>query len=143
MNSVIVTGRLTHAPELKFTPGKGTAVTTFTIACGRQFKKEGQDDTDFFNIIVWGKLAEVCSNYLIKGQYANVRGRLQNRKYTNKAGIDVHITEIIADTVDFLEKPKGSAEVSKESNFQKSSNDNFNSYQDSGVTPLDDGETPF
>jgi single-strand DNA-binding protein len=142
MNSVIISGRLTHNPDLKFTPGKGTAVTTFTIACDRQFKKEGAEDVDFFNVIVWGKLAEVCSNYLIKGQNAITRGRLQTRKYTNKAGVDIHVTEIIADTVDFLEKPKGAAAPSKESNFQKSSNNNFDNYKD-GVTELESGETPF
>ena len=101
LNRVILIGRLTKDPELKFTPA-GKAVVQFTLAVDR-FK---DNEADFINIVVWGKQAENCANYLSKGSLAAVDGRLQIRNYTNKDGVKVYVTEVIADSVRFLNSKK-------------------------------------
>lgn len=99
MNSVVLIGRLTRDPELKFT-ASGKGVATFSIAVNRPFKK---DETDFFNIVVWGKTAEAVANYTAKGRLIGLDGRIQNRSYKTKEGQKRYITEIIANNVEFLE----------------------------------------
>ena len=80
MNTAILVGRLTKDPELRYSPSTQKPVATFTIAVDRQFKsKDGQKQTDFFNIVVWGPQAESCANYLGKGSQVAVRGSIQNR----------------------------------------------------------------
>lgn len=107
MNSVVEVGRLTKDPELRYIQGTGTPVATFTIAVDRDFKKEGQPEADFFNIVVWQKQGENCAKHLLKGQMVAIRGRLQNRKYQNQQGENRYITEIVAERVQFLSKPGG------------------------------------
>ena len=107
MNSVILIGRLTKDPELRYIPSTGNALTTFSIAVDRAFSgKDGQKQTDFFNIVVWGKSAEYCANYLTKGRLAAVKGNIQNRSYETKEGDKRYVTEIIAENVQILEWPK-------------------------------------
>ncbi|WP_346893563.1 single-stranded DNA-binding protein [Clostridium sp. UBA871] len=103
MNKVVVIGRLTKEPELKFTPGTGTAVCTFTMAVNRRFKKEGQPDADFIPIVVWGKQAESTANYMSKGKLLSVAGRIETRSYEAKDGGRRYVTEVVADEVSFLE----------------------------------------
>ena len=104
MNSVILIGRLTRDPELRYIPSTGNALTTFSIAVDRAFTgKDGQKQTDFFNIVVWGKSAEYCANYLAKGRLAAVKGSIQNRTYDTKEGEKRYITEIVAENVQILE----------------------------------------
>ena len=105
MNIAILIGRLTKDPELRYIPSTGKAVATFNIAVDRAFiTKDGQKQTDFFNIVVWGKTAENCANYLAKGRLAGIKGQIQNRSYDTQAGEKRYVTEIIADSVQFLEK---------------------------------------
>ena len=105
MNTAILVGRLTKDPELRYSPSTQKPVATFTIAVDRQFKsKDGQKQTDFFNIVVWGPQAESCANYLGKGSQVAVRGSIQNRSYETPNGEKRYITEIIADNVQFLSK---------------------------------------
>ena len=105
MNIAILIGRLTKDPELRYIPSTGKAVATFGLAVDRPFTtKDGQQQTDFFNIVVWGKIAENCANYLAKGRLAAIKGQIQNRSYDTQAGEKRYVTEIIADTVQFLEK---------------------------------------
>ncbi len=83
LNKVFLMGNLTRDPELKYTP-QGTAIAKFSIAVSRSFKGgdgEMKKQTDFFNIIVWGKQGENCSKYLLKGRAVHVEGRLQTRSY--------------------------------------------------------------
>ncbi len=103
MNKVVLIGRLTKDPELKFTPGSGTAVTTLTLAVNRRFKKEGQPEADFIPIVVWGKQAESTANYMSKGKLLSVAGRIETRSYEAKDGTRRYVTEVIADEVHFLE----------------------------------------
>ena len=105
LNRVILIGRLTRDPELKYTPN-GTAVTNFTLAVDR-FRTNAQgerDSADFIPIVAWQKQAENCANYLGKGSLAAVDGRMQVRSYDDKDGIRRWVTEVVADTVRFLDK---------------------------------------
>jgi single-strand DNA-binding protein len=103
MNRVVLVGRLTKDPELKYTPN-GVAVATFTLAVNRQFKgPNGESEADFLNIVVWRKAAENVSNFLKKGSLAGVDGRIQIRTY-EQDGKRNYMTEIVADSVQFLER---------------------------------------
>ena len=111
MNNVVLIGRLTRDPELRYIANSGTPVATFTLAVDRELSKEkkqemeskGQPTADFINIVVWGKQAENCANYLKKGRLAAVSGRLQSRSYEGKDGTKRYITEVVATRVEFLE----------------------------------------
>ncbi len=100
MNRVILIGRMARDPELKFIQS-GKAVATFSIAVNRSFSKE--KEADFFNVVVWGKTAENCANYLAKGRLVGLEGRLQSRSYEAQTGEKRYVTEVIADNVEFLE----------------------------------------
>lgn len=105
MNVAILIGRLTKNPELRYIPSSGKAVATFSIAVDRTFTtKDGKKQTDFFNIVVWGKIAENCANYLAKGRLVGIKGQIQNRTYDDMDGVKRYVTEIIADQVQFLER---------------------------------------
>lgn len=135
MNRVILIGRLTKDPELKYAPGTGNAVTTFTLAVDRRFaNKEGQREADFVPIVVWGKSAENVANYCSKGKLIGVAGRLQIRSYEGKDGVRRTVAEIIADEVQFLDKMNQGSRPAQPS-FKE------DSYED--MTPIEDGEIPF
>ncbi len=99
-NRVIIIGRLTRDPELKYTPN-GTAVATFTLAVNRKFNKE---ETDFIDVVVWRQSAEFCANYGSKGRLTMVEGRLQVRTYETQEGQKRKVTEVVADELKFLDK---------------------------------------
>lgn len=106
LNQIILIGRLTKDPELKYTPGNGIPVATFTLACDRPFtNQDGEREADFIKIVTWRKLAENCSQYLVKGSLAAVAGRLQIRSYEDD-GVRKWIAEVVADTVKFLDNKK-------------------------------------
>lgn len=132
MNKVVLIGRLTKDPELKFTPGSGTAVTTFNIAVERKYKKEGQSEADFIPIVVWGKIAEATANHTAKGKLIGVSGRIETRSYDAKDGTKRYVTEIVAEEVKFLE-------------WATNKNNNINNDPSYGtdVTPVDDDDIPF
>ncbi|MBO9131352.1 single-stranded DNA-binding protein [Bacillus sp. 165] len=103
MNRVLLVGRLTKDPELRYTPG-GAAVATFTLAVNRAFtNQQGEREADFINCVVWRKPAENVANYLKKGSLAGVDGRLQTRNYEGQDGKRVYVTEVVAESVQFLE----------------------------------------
>ena len=136
MNKVVLIGRLTKNPELRFTPGTGKAVATFTIAVDRKFSKE-KKETDFIPIVVWGKQGESAANNLEKGRLVAISGRIQTRNYEGKDGIRRYVTEIVADEVQFLDY--------KNSSSNNVANDNNStSYDDGWTDPVDDDdEIPF
>lgn len=103
MNKVFIVGRLTRDPEHRTTPN-GISVTTFTVAVTRRTNRE---ESDFLNVVVWRGLAESCAKYLVKGQQAAVCGELRTRSYDAKDGSRRYVTEILAEDVEFLAKPKG------------------------------------
>lgn len=145
MNKIVLIGRLTKDPELKFTPGSGTAVATLTLAVDRRFKKEGQQEADFIPIVIWGKSAESTANYMSKGRLMGVSGRIQTRSYDAKDGTKRYVTEIVAEEVQFLDYGNKGTSPNNGGN-----NSNYGSQQsgfsnDAGdeVTPVDDGDIPF
>jgi len=104
LNRIILIGRLTADPELRYTPS-GTAVASFSLAVDRSRPNQaGERETDFINIVVWQKLGELCAQYLRKGRLAAVEGRLQIRTYDNREGQRVRVAEVIADNVRFLDR---------------------------------------
>lgn len=132
MNKVILIGRLTKEPELKFTPGNGTAVTNITLAVDKFVNKEKQ--ADFINVVLFGKQAEATANYMGKGNQIAIAGRLQSRSYDAKDGTKRYVTEVIASEVTFL----GSKGNNSTNNSNKNTNSGF-----SDMTPVDDEDIPF
>lgn len=102
INRVILVGRLTKDPDLRYTPN-GKAVCSFTLACNRPF---GDNEADFINCNIWGKPAENLANYIKKGGQIGIEGRIQTRNYENSEGNRVYVTEVVADRVQFLEGKK-------------------------------------
>ncbi|MDZ5710608.1 single-stranded DNA-binding protein [Jeotgalibacillus haloalkalitolerans] len=108
MNRVVLVGRLTKDPDLRYTPS-GVAVATFTLAVNRAFtNQQGDREADFINCVVWRRPAENVANFLKKGSLAGVDGRIQTRSYDNQEGKRVYVTEVNAESVQFLE-PKNAS----------------------------------
>lgn len=111
MNNVVLIGRLTKDPDLRYLPNTGTAVANFTLAVDRNLSKEkraeaqekGQAEADFIRIVVWGKMAENVANFTNKGRLVAVNGRIQTGSYLDKDGKKVYTTEVFANYVEFLE----------------------------------------
>lgn len=104
VNKVVLIGRLGKDPEVRFTAG-GQAVASFSLATSKHWKdKDGQkhEKTEWHKVVVWGKLGEACGKYLEKGRPAYVEGELATRSWTDKQGVERYMTEIIAQTVQFL-----------------------------------------
>ena len=104
VNKVIILGRLGQDPELKYTPG-GMAVCNFTVATSESWADKAgqkQERTEWHRIVVWGKLAELCNQYLAKGRQAFLEGSLQTRSWDDKSGQKRYTTEIVAKTVQFI-----------------------------------------
>ena len=109
MNRVVLVGRLTKDPELRYTPN-GVPVATFTLAVNRNFSNQkGEREADFINCVIWRKPAENVANFLKKGSLAGVDGRVQTRNYEGQDGKRVYVTEIQAESVQFLEPRSSSA----------------------------------
>ncbi|EAA0378019.1 TPA: single-stranded DNA-binding protein, partial [Listeria monocytogenes] len=129
MNRVVLVGRLTKDPELRYTPA-GVAVATFTLAVNRPFKNgQGEQEADFIQCVVWRKPAENVANFLKKGSLAGVDGRVQTRNYEGNDGKRVYVTEIVAESVQFLESKQNGAGGSTPNNNQNEasySNNNKN-----------------
>ena len=103
MNQVILIGRLTKDPEVRYTAGTQMAVATFTLAVDRPVKAGAEKQTDFPRITVFGKQAENCEKYLAKGRLVAIEGRLQTGSYQNKDGATVYTTDVVANRVQFLQ----------------------------------------
>lgn len=107
MNKVILMGRLTKDPEIRYTQTNNTAVTSFTIAVNRRFAKQGEElQTDFINIVAWNKTGEFCSKYFQKGQQVCIVGRLLTRTWNDDNGQKHYVTEVIAEETYFADSKK-------------------------------------
>lgn len=149
LNRVILIGRLTRDPELRYTPS-GVAVTSFSLAVDRPFtNQQGEREADFINIVTWRQLAETCANYLRKGRLTAVEGRMQVRHYENNEGRRVYVTEVVADNVRFLESPNSSNQSRGGDNHSSGRNgsDNNNNQDpfsdDSKPIDISDDDLPF
>lgn len=140
-NKVILIGRLTRDPELKFTAGSGIGVATFNLAVDRPFKgQDGEKQTDFINCVCFRKLAENVANYSGKGRLVAVSGSIQIRKYQAQDGSNRYATEVVTDAVQFLDKAKDSGQ-----NTQPASTQAENTSAAGGFTPVegDESDIPF
>ncbi len=125
LNRVILIGRLTKDPELRYTP-VGVAVCQYTLAVDRPFTSQGGErEADFIPVVTWRQLAETCANYLRKGRLTAVEGRIQVRNYENNEGKRVYVTEVIADNVRFLESNRESSQQPEKQERKSQSQDPF------------------
>lgn len=126
INRVVLVGRLTKDPELKYTQ-TGVAVTRFTLTVNRMFSSQsGEREADFINCVTWRKQAENTANYLKKGSLTGIEGRIQTSSFDGQDGKRVFMTEVVADSVQFLEP--------RNSNAENAPNNQSNSGQASGYT---------
>ncbi len=116
LNKVMLIGNVGKDPEMRYT-ANGAAVTTFSVAVNRNFQSpegERREETDWFDVVTWNKLAELCSQYLQKGRQAYIEGRLHTRSWEGQDGVKRYKTEVIAQTVVFLGGPGGGGQRSME-----------------------------
>ena len=107
MNKVVLMGRLTKDPDVRYTSTNNTLVATFPLAVNRRFAKQGEErQADFINIVAWDKTGEFCSKYFKKGQQVGIIGRLQTRQYDDKDGKRVYVTEVVAEEAYFADSKK-------------------------------------
>lgn len=142
MNKVVLIGRLTKDPELKYTPGTGTAVTTITLAVENYNSKTQEKTADFIPVVLWGKQAENTAQYTLKGSQVAISGRISVRTYDAKDGTKRYVTEVVADMfngVKFLSKNNNSNSNTSDENNDVFGGMNFDEYN----TPVDDGDMPF
>lgn len=137
INKVVLVGRLTRDPELKYTPGTGTAVTNITLAVDKYNASTGQREADFIPVVVWGKKAENIANYCTKGSLVGICGRIQTRNYEVESGEKRYVTEVVAQEIQFLGKGTGN------NNSNTNSPTEYNSGFEPDMTPVDDGDIPF
>ena len=124
INRVVLVGRMTRDPELRRTP-LGDAVTSFTLAVNRNYtSRDGQQQADFINCVVWRKPAENVERYCSKGSLVGVEGRIQTRSYDNSQGQKVYVVEVICDSVQFLETRAARERAQSQPQMQQN-NDNF------------------
>ena len=148
MNCVVLIGRLTREPELRYIPNTGTPVANFTLAVDKNLSKEkkqefevrGEPTADFINIVVWNKPAENCANYLSKGLKVAIQGRLQSRSYEANDGTRRYVTEVVAERVEFLEWKDDSAAGNAYNNQNTSQQDDWPPV---GFDPVNDDNIPF
>ncbi len=128
MNKVILIGRLTKDPEVRYTQNTNTMVVNFTLAVNRRFSKEGEErKADFIQIIAWNKLAEFCSKYYKKGQQVAISGKIQTRNWEDDQGQKHYATEVIAEESYFADSKKenSSLDVLNGGAFPESTSSDF------------------
>lgn len=140
MNKVILMGRLTKDPELRYTSANNTAVCSFTLAVDRRFSKQGEEkQADFIPVVAWRKEAEFCSKYFTKGLKVAIVGSMQNRSWDDNEGKKHYITEVIADEAYFVESKKNEGAPQ-----QKPAGGSGAAGQTDGFYPMEeDDELPF
>lgn len=147
MNNVVLIGRLTRDPELRYIPNSGAAVTNFTLAVDKQLSREKKDEmearneatADFIRIVVWGRMAENCANYLKKGRLVAVQGRIQTGSYQAQDGSTRYTVDVVANNVEFLEW--GDNNNYNSGGSQQQSNDDFSDIE--GFQPSGNDDIPF
>ena len=137
MNKIILIGRLTRDPEMRYSQGENpTAISRYTLAVNRPFKQNGEQGTDFISCIAFGNTAEFAEKYLSKGMRVAVEGRIQTGSYTNREGQKVYTTDVVVERQEFLEKRADNGQP--DSSTAESAGDGFINIPD-GI----DEELPF
>ncbi|HDJ2935887.1 TPA: single-stranded DNA-binding protein [Staphylococcus aureus] len=144
LNRAVLVGRLTKDPELRSAPN-GVNVGTFTLAVNRTFTNaQGEREADFINVVVFKKQAENVKNYLSKGSLAGVDGRLQTRSYENKVGQRVFVTEVLADSVQFLEPKSNNQQQNNSYNTPQNNQQQNNPFANAnGPIEINENDLPF
>ena len=148
MNKVILMGRLTRDPEIRYSQGANAlAIARYSLAVNRTFKREGEPEADFFNCTCFGRTAEFAEKYLKQGTKVVVVGRIQNDNYTNKEGQKVYSVQIIVEEQEFAESKNASSEMGGfQSGFQPTSRPTPSAAAGDGFMNIPDGideELPF
>ena len=143
MNKVILMGRLTRDPEVRYTTNNNTLVCTFSLAVNRRFKQEGQPDADFINIVAWATTGEFCSKYFTKGQQVVVCGRLQTRSYDDKDGKKVYVTEVVAEDTYFADSKREPNANAFDAGFNPSAQPNEAPSSEGFMAIEEDSNLPF
>ena len=141
LNKVMIIGRLTKEPEVRATPG-GTSVSSFSVATNRAYtdtQGQKQEKVEFHNIVAWGKLAEICGQYLTKGKQVYLEGRLQTRDWVGQDGVRRYSTEVIAENMIMLGGPSGQGGGQRRDTFAPP--EPSPSTQQPSATPNDDERT--
>ncbi len=142
MNKVILMGRLTKDPEVRYTQTNNTLVASFSLAVNRRFVRQGEErQADFFNIVAWNKTGEFVSKYFKKGQQVGIIGRLQTRSYDDAQGQKRYVTEVIAEETYFADS-KRDGEAGAASDFADTFGENLAQTADFQVDASDD-DLPF
>ncbi len=142
MNKVILMGRLTRDPEVRYTQANNTLVANFSLAVNRRFAKQGEErSADFINIVAWNKTGEFCSKYFKKGQQVGVIGRIQTRNWDDDQGQKHYATEVIAEEVYFADSRRD-GDASAATGFESSFGSNLAQSADFQVDASDD-DLPF
>ena len=143
INNVVLVGRITRDPELRYTPQQNQAVATFSLAVNRQFKNaNGEREADFISCVIWRQQAENLANWAKKGTLIGLTGRIQTRNYENQQGQRVYITEVVADSFQMLES-KGGAKQNEESQNNTTPNFARDTPRDIPGTEISDDDLPF
>lgn len=130
MNKIILMGRLTREPEVRYSSGeKSVAISKFSLAVDRRFKREGEAEADFFNCTAFGKQAEFVEKYLKQGTKILLTGRVQNDNYMNKEGQKVYSVSIMAEEIEFAES-KGTSDSQQQNTQPKFNTDGFTNIPD-------------
>lgn len=140
MNKVILMGRLTRDPDIRYSQGTNgsMAIARYSLAVDRKFKQEGQPTADFINCIAFGKLGEFAEKYLHKGTKITISGRIQTGSYTNKDGQKVYTTDVVVEEQEFAESKNANSDNSNSQTPSSASSDGFMNIPD-GI----DEECPF
>jgi single-strand DNA-binding protein len=143
MNRVVLVGRLTKDPDLRYTPN-GVPVASFTLAVNRTFtNQQGEREADFINCVVWRKPAENAANFLKKGSLAGVDGRIQTRSYEGQDGKRVYVTEVQAESVQFLEPKNSNTQRNEEPQQQQYTRIDENPFDEKRQVDISDDDLPF
>ena len=143
MNKAILIGNLTRDPEVRST-GSGVSVCTFTIAVNRRFaNQQGVREADFINIVAWRQTAELCGRYLAKGRKVAVVGSIQTRSYDAQDGSKRHVTEVVADEVEFISGPQDGARPVRSDDIPLPPEPMDNGSRAGMMDEVDDDELPF
>lgn len=144
INNVVLVGRLTKDPDLRYT-SSGQAVATATLAVNRNFtNQQGQREADFINIVLWRKAAENFANFAKKGSLVGITGRIQTRNYENQQGQKVYVTEVVADNFQMLESRNNSNQQQEQNESAQSNNQpNTNQTSTGNMPNFDRNSDPF
>ena len=121
MNKVILMGRLTRDPEVRYSQGENaTAVARYSLAVDRRFRRDGEPTADFINCVAFGRNAEFAERYLRQGTKIAITGRIQTGSYTNRDGVKVYTTDIVVEEQEFAESKAASGASTPSNNYQAS-----------------------